>query len=46
MNPDTDQVVGTIQLVIDEINLKAKINFIAYPNYWGNDIGIDIAKIN
>ncbi|MDN6572490.1 MAG: GNAT family N-acetyltransferase [Staphylococcus equorum] len=44
VNPDTDKVIGTIQLAIDEVNQSAEINFILHPNYWGHGIATDIAK--
>lgn len=44
VDPDTDKVIGTIQLAIDEANQSAKINFIVHPNCWGHGIGTDIAK--
>ena len=44
VNPDTDKVIGTIQLVIDEVNKSAKIEFIIHPNYWNNGIATNIAK--
>ncbi|AID02941.1 N-acetyltransferase [Staphylococcus xylosus] len=44
VNPDTDKVIGTIQLVIDEVNKSAEIEFIIHPNYWNNGIATNIAK--
>ncbi|WP_239741071.1 GNAT family protein [Mammaliicoccus sp. M-M45] len=44
VDPDTDQVIGTIQLAIDEVNQSAEINFIIHPNYWNNGVATDIAK--
>ncbi|KRG11342.1 GNAT family N-acetyltransferase [Staphylococcus sp. NAM3COL9] len=44
VDPDTDKVIGTIQLAIDEANQSAKINFIVHPNCWGHGIATDIAK--
>lgn len=44
VDPDTDQVIGTIQLAIDEVNQSAEINFIVHPNYWGDGVATDIAK--
>ncbi|MGW7910449.1 GNAT family N-acetyltransferase [Staphylococcus xylosus] len=44
VNPDTDKVIGTIQLVIDEVNKSAEIEFIIQPNYWNNGIATNIAK--
>ena len=42
--PDTDKVIGAIQLAIDEVNQSAEINFIVHPNYWGDGVATDIAK--
>ena len=44
VDPDTDKVIGTIQLAIDEVNQSAEINFIVHPNYWGDGVATDIAK--
>lgn len=44
VNADTDKVIGTIQLVIDEVNKSAEIEFIIHPNYWNNGIATNIAK--
>lgn len=44
VNPDTDKVIGTIQLAIDEGNKRAEIEFIIHPNYWNNGIATNIAK--
>ena len=44
VNPDTDKVIGTIQLAIDEGNKSAEIEFIIHPNYWNNGIATNIAK--
>ncbi|RIL26524.1 N-acetyltransferase, partial [Staphylococcus equorum] len=44
VDPDTDKVIGTIQLAIDEVNQSAEINFIVHPNHWGNGVATDIAK--
>lgn len=44
VNPDTDKVIGTIQLVIDEVNKSAEIEFIIHPNYWNNGTATNIAK--
>ncbi|MBO3064676.1 GNAT family protein [Staphylococcus shinii] len=44
VNPDTDKVIGTIQLAIDEGNKSAEIKFIIHPNYWNNGIATNIAK--
>lgn len=44
VNPDTDKVIGTIQLAIDERNKSAEIEFIIHPNYWNNGIATNIAK--
>ncbi|PTE80366.1 GNAT family N-acetyltransferase [Staphylococcus equorum] len=44
VDSDTDKVIGTIQLAIDEANQSAEINFIIHPNYWGNGVATDIAK--
>ncbi|MCQ3817023.1 GNAT family N-acetyltransferase [Staphylococcus xylosus] len=44
VNPDTDKFIGTIQLVIDEVNKSAEIEFIIHPNYWNNGIATNIAK--
>ncbi|WP_426444043.1 GNAT family N-acetyltransferase [Staphylococcus xylosus] len=44
VDPDTDKVIRTIQLAIDEVNQSAEINFILQPNYWGHGIATDIAK--
>ena len=44
VDPDTDKVIGTIQLAIDEVNQSAEINFIVHPNYSGNGVATDIAK--
>lgn len=44
VNPDPDKVIGTIQLVIDEVNKSAEIEFIIHPNYWNNGIATNIAK--
>ncbi|MEB8061893.1 GNAT family N-acetyltransferase [Staphylococcus xylosus] len=44
VNPDTDKVIGTIQLVINEVNKSAEIEFIIHPNYWNNGIATNIAK--
>ncbi|MBM2659393.1 GNAT family N-acetyltransferase [Staphylococcus pseudoxylosus] len=44
VNPDTDKVIGTIQLAIDEEHKSAEINFIIHPNYWNNGIATNIAK--
>lgn len=44
VNPDTDKVIGTIQLVIDEVNKSVEIEFIIHPNYWNNGIATNIAK--
>lgn len=44
VDPDTDKVIGTIQLAIDVVNQSAEINFIVHPNYWGHGIATDIAK--
>ncbi|MDK9856082.1 GNAT family N-acetyltransferase [Staphylococcus equorum] len=44
VDPDTDKVIGTIQLVIDEVNQSAEINFIVHPNHWSNGVATDIAK--
>lgn len=44
VNPDTDKVIGTIQLVIDEVNKSAEIEFIIHPKYWNNGIATNIAK--
>ncbi|MGW7932556.1 GNAT family N-acetyltransferase [Staphylococcus xylosus] len=44
VNPDTDKVIGRIQLVIDEVNKSAEIEFIIHPNYWNNGIATNIAK--
>ena len=44
VDPDTDKVIGAIQLAIDEVNQSAEINFIAQPNYWGDGVATDIAK--
>lgn len=44
VNPDTDKVIGTIQLAIDEEHKSAEIDFIIHPNYWNNGIATNIAK--
>ncbi|PTI44394.1 GNAT family N-acetyltransferase [Staphylococcus xylosus] len=44
VDPDTDQVIRTIQLAVDEVNQSAEINFIVHPNHWGNGVAADIAK--
>lgn len=44
VDPDTDKVIGAIQLAIDEVNQSAEINFIVHPNYWGDGVATDIAK--
>lgn len=44
VNPDTDEVIGTIQLAIDEEHKSAEIDFIIHPNYWNNGIATNIAK--
>ncbi|MGO3724931.1 MAG: GNAT family N-acetyltransferase [Staphylococcus equorum] len=44
VDSDTDKVIGTIQLAIDEVNQSAEINFIVHPNHWGNGVATDIAK--
>ncbi|WP_436966099.1 GNAT family N-acetyltransferase [Staphylococcus shinii] len=44
VNPDTDKVIGTIQLAIDEGNKSAEIEFIIHPNYRNNGIATNIAK--
>ena len=44
VDPDTDKVIGTIQLAIDEANQSAEINFIVHSNYWGHGVATDIAK--
>ena len=44
VDPDTDKVIGTIQLAIDVVNQSDEINFIVHPNYWGHGIATDIAK--
>lgn len=44
VDPDTDKVIGTIQLAIDEEHKSAEIDFIIHPNYWNNGIATNIAK--
>lgn len=42
VNPDTDKVIGTFQLLIDESNNSAEIGYIVHPKFWNHGIATDM----